>query len=231
MNATLATPEYRAALAATLFVSAFNTVYEDDEKMRLTLHRGDGTSVAVTGELTTDYVEAFDASQVAAWLTALSAAIKSDPDAVLSVTSWLFDADAEPMYWAWRVADGAPLEVAAAAALFGEDEVYLYQGAEEHWVKIRDGRDDTSLMDISEDGLAWFALTDGVKAALISHATTPECGVCGDEGCADRSAPADAYCALCGYDHASHRFRECATFARTVEAYEARYAPASSLRN
>jgi hypothetical protein len=166
-NATLATPEYRAALAATLFVSAFNTVYEDDEKMRLTLHRGDGTSVAVTGELTTDYVEAFDGSEVAAFLNALSAVIGSDPDAVLSVASWVFDADADPMWWAWRIADGAPLDTASAAALLGEDAEY--QGTEQPWVKIRDGRDDKSLMDISEAGLDCTALTDGVKAALITH--------------------------------------------------------------
>ncbi|OEJ21035.1 hypothetical protein [Streptomyces subrutilus] len=65
------------------------------------------------------------------------------------------------------------------------------------------------------------------SARALTPDTTPqepaqaqECGVCGDEGCTDNAASGGAYCVLCGYDHKSHRIRECATFATDVTAYE-----------
>jgi hypothetical protein len=161
-NAATVTPEYRAARAASVFVAAFNTVYEDDQQMRLTLHRGDGTSLAVTGELTPEWAEAFNAEEVATFLGALSTAIADDPEAVISVASWLHTTDSDPVWWAWRIEDGQPLEAAAAAALLGDDAEY--EGAEQPWVRIG-----TDLMDVSDDGLSCTALTDDVKAALSGH--------------------------------------------------------------
>ncbi|MEU5748291.1 hypothetical protein ABZ804_22465 [Streptomyces sp. NPDC047726] len=62
--------------------------------------------------------------------------------------------------------------------------------------------------------------TVGEKPAAPAAPPT-QCAVCGDQGCADQTAPPGAFCALCAYDHGSHRFRECGTFATTVEAFEA----------
>jgi hypothetical protein len=49
-------------------------------------------------------------------------------------------------------------------------------------------------------------------AGRICSTSPVPCEVCGDDGCRSRKAGPGAYCALCRYPHAEHRYVECETF-------------------
>jgi hypothetical protein len=151
------TPETRAA---SLFVAAFNTVYEDDPRMTIALHMSSGSSLAVTGELD-NWRMRFHPAEVSTLLAWLTRAVATDPVAIITVTADR-DEDGETAHgWAWCIATGAALDTKGAAPLFDAD-VEL-RGAEQRHVVL------SGLVDISADGLSATALTDEVKALVSAH--------------------------------------------------------------
>ncbi|WP_086682922.1 hypothetical protein [Streptomyces pseudogriseolus] len=149
--------------ARSLFVGAFNTVYEDDARMWISVVRGDGTRVSVSGALD-DWAMNFRPEGVAAVLDALTAAL-DDPEAVITVTS-LLDWDAGFTGSAWRIADGTEIGTAAAAEVFADDPAVGVYGDQVKpigapWVVL--SRD----MDTSD--LTFTALTQPVKDVIARH--------------------------------------------------------------
>ncbi|MET9778621.1 hypothetical protein ABZ023_30955 [Streptomyces sp. NPDC006367] len=158
--APVAAPE---TVAASLFVGAFNSVYEDDPRMTITLHRSNGSSLAVAGVLD-DYLMRFNPAEVSTLLAWLTHSVATDPDAVISVAAAYRPLGDRAHGWAWRINTGDALGREEADTLFG-DEVELL-GATQPWVTLRGPR---PLVDTSADGLAYTALTDDVKAVVTAH--------------------------------------------------------------
>ncbi|MFD8079004.1 hypothetical protein ACFV3E_40895 [Streptomyces sp. NPDC059718] len=107
------------ALAAGLFVAAFNTVYEDDPWMTVAIHRRGKTEVSVTGELTAEYAMRFPVPAVDALLTYLADVLARGTAAVLSVT--LRGREHEAEAWAWHLPMTRPLTVDEVPVLLGSD--------------------------------------------------------------------------------------------------------------
>lgn len=148
------------AAAASLFVAAFNAVYEDDPYMTITLHTGSGSELAVTGELD-NYRMRFDPDEVDTLLAGLTRSVATDPYAVITVT-----ADREGQLaqgWAWYVRGGAALNRTKASRFF-TTAVELLGPAQPH---VRLGG---TLVELTTGGLSATALTSDVKAAVIAHA-------------------------------------------------------------
>jgi hypothetical protein len=159
---TAVTPEARAA---ALFVGAFNSVFEDCALMRIALHRSNGSSISVAGELI-EYVEWFDSAEVSTFLGWLTKAVAYDPKAVIAVTSWHWGPNADPAGYAWTIGDGAALDADAARKVFG-DAVEL-RGAEYSYMTL--AMDDAHAQSIL-DGLAdCCALDEDTLAAVAAHA-------------------------------------------------------------
>ncbi|MER7497088.1 hypothetical protein ABT033_31385 [Streptomyces pharetrae] len=156
-----ATPE---TVAASLFVGAFNSVFEDDPRMTIAVHLTTGSSLAITGRLGDDYHMRFHPAEVSAALDWLTRAVAADPRTVIAVTADR-DAEGESAYgWAWFIDTGEALPASAASSLF-PDHVEL-RGADQPHVTLRGPR---PLVDTSADGLAYTALTDDVKAVVTAH--------------------------------------------------------------
>ncbi|WP_331718463.1 hypothetical protein [Streptomyces sp. NBC_00624] len=161
---TTATPEVRAA---SLFAAVFNIVFEDDPRMTIALHEGNGSRQAVTGALTDDYEMRFDAAEVATLLTSLTRAVAYDRDAIITVAA-LADINGDHSCgWAWRIADGAPLDDDAAGPLF--DPYTEHTGAEYPYITLAG-----DLVEPSDDGLSATALTDDVKNVITNHGGSPQ---------------------------------------------------------
>jgi hypothetical protein len=153
-------------IAASLFVGAFNCVYEDDPRMTIAVHRSNGSTLAITGVLD-NYRMRFDPAEVSTLLAWLTHTVATDPDAVISVTaahqpppngcarSWAHG-------WAWHTSTGDALNREEAAALFPA-RVRLLGAAEPH-VTLGGPPVDTSAA-----GLTDTALTDDVKAVVTAH--------------------------------------------------------------
>ncbi|MGW3392140.1 hypothetical protein [Streptomyces cinereoruber] len=159
--APAASPE---AVAASLFVGAFNSVFEDEPSMTIAVHLTNGSSIAVTGRLGDDYDVHFSPAEVSTALDWLTRATATDPRAIITVTT---DRDGEqnPAHgWAWGIDTGEPLSASAASSLF-PDHVELL-GAQQPWVTLRGPR---LLVDTSADGLAYTALSDDVKRVITAH--------------------------------------------------------------
>ncbi|MGW2550037.1 hypothetical protein [Streptomyces sp. NPDC001635] len=157
-----ATPEVRAA---ALFVGAFNSVFEDCSQMRISLHRSNGSSLTVAGELI-EYIEWFDAAEVSTFLGWLTKAVAYDPKAVLAVTSWHWGPNADPAGYAWTIGDGAALDKDAALKVFG-GAVEL-RGAEYSYMTLAwDDAHAQSIVDGLEDAVA---LDEETRAAIAAHA-------------------------------------------------------------
>lgn len=160
--APAAAPE---TVAASLFVAAFNTVFEDDRRMTIALHTTDGSHLAITGDLTDDYAMHFAPFEVSTLLAWLTRAVAYDRAAVITVTAERGPADDFFEYahgWAWCIGTGAALNYEGAGRYFGNG-VEL-RGAEERHVEIGG-----HLVDTSTDGLSATALTDEVKAVVTAH--------------------------------------------------------------
>ncbi|MFF9192581.1 hypothetical protein [Streptomyces rochei] len=156
--APAATPE---TVAASLFVGAFNSAYDDDPRMTIALRRSNGSTLAVAGVLD-DYRMRFDPAEVSTLLAWLTRAVATDPDAVISVTAAYRSLADGAHGWAWRIGTGEALPRGEAATLFGDGVDLL--GAVEPHVSLG-GR----LLDTSADGLADTALTGDVKAVVTAH--------------------------------------------------------------
>ncbi|MGW1362963.1 hypothetical protein ACWCQP_36845 [Streptomyces chartreusis] len=153
----IATPESRAA---TLFLDAFSSVFENDPRLTISLNKDCGSRIAVTGELTNDGLMRFDAHEVSTLLVWLTRAVVYDTDAVVTVTADLDEDGEYARLWAWQIADGRPLDTPAAAELSAED------------VEVRYAADPyTTLADRGVDiiGLSAAALTEDVKGAIVRH--------------------------------------------------------------
>jgi hypothetical protein len=162
MTAT-ATPE---TVAASLFVAAFNTVFEDDPRMTIALHMSSGSSLLVTGRLD-DFIMRFNPAEISTFLAWLTRAVATDPHAVIAVIA---DRDDEGEYangWAWFIGAGDALPASAASSLL-PDYVDL-KGAEEPHVTLGGG-----LVDTSGDGLSGTSLTEDVKAVVTAHGEPPK---------------------------------------------------------
>jgi hypothetical protein len=157
-----ATPE---TVAASLFVAAFNTVFEDDPRMTIALHTSNGSHLAVTGELTDGHEEHFVPAEVSTLLAWLTRAVAYDSTAVITVTAERGEPDEFFEYahgWAWCIGTGATLSHKEAARYFGQG--IELRGAEERHVEIGG-----HLVDTSAEGLSATALTDEVKAVVTAH--------------------------------------------------------------
>ncbi|WP_438306581.1 hypothetical protein ACSHXN_43900 (plasmid) [Streptomyces sp. HUAS TT11] len=155
--AAVATPEDRAA---GLFAAAFWTVFEDQSWVSLTVHKGNGSSISITGSLTAEYLMGFDPAEVATFLTWLTAAL-SNPKAICAVSAAY--AGCDPMGWAWSLRDGVALDAEAAATVFGEN-VEL-RGAEARHITLTKVTGRTDMSGIS--------LTEDVKAVINNHGGAP----------------------------------------------------------
>ncbi|MYX26828.1 hypothetical protein GTY75_09125 [Streptomyces sp. SID8381] len=153
--------EEAQARAASLFVGAFNSVYEDDPRMTIALHRSNGSSLAVAG-LLDDYRMRFDPAEVSTLLSWLTRAVAADPDAIISVTTAYRPFGGREHGWAWRVGTGAALDREEAASLFGPGVDLL--GAAESHVTLG-----SRPLDTSAAGLTATALTSDVKAVVAAH--------------------------------------------------------------
>ncbi|MFF7117389.1 hypothetical protein ACFY91_34475 [Streptomyces albogriseolus] len=159
--APAASPE---TVAASLFVGAFNSVFEDDPRMTIAVHLTTESSIAVTGRLGDDHDMHFSPAEVSAALNWLTRAVATDPRAVITVTAFL-DGDSESVHgWAWFIDTGEALPASAASSLF-PDHVELL-GAQQPWVTLQGPR---RLVDTSADGLAYTALSDEVKTVVTAH--------------------------------------------------------------
>ncbi|MFG3132927.1 hypothetical protein ACGFZU_35165 [Streptomyces tendae] len=156
--APVAAPE---TVAASLFVGAFNNVYEDDPRMTIALHLSNGSTLAVAGVLD-DYRMRFDPAEVSTLLVWLTRAVATDPDAVITVTAAYRSLADGKHGWAWYIGTGEALSRGEAATLF-PNGVDLLGAAESH--VTLGGR----LVDTSADGLAYTALTGDVKAVVTAH--------------------------------------------------------------
>ncbi|MGW6202121.1 hypothetical protein ACWF9B_00475 [Streptomyces sp. NPDC055089] len=156
-----ASPE---SVAASLFVGAFNTVFEDDPRMTIAVHLSTGSSIAVTGRLGDDYHMHFRPAEVSAALDWLTRAVATDPRAVIAVIADRDDEGTLAQGWAWFINTGDALPANAASSLFpGHVELC---GAEQPWVTLGGPR---PLVDTSADGLAYTALSGDVKAIVTAH--------------------------------------------------------------
>jgi hypothetical protein len=151
-------------VAASLFVGAFNSVFEDDPSMTIAVHLTTGSSIAVAGRLGDDYDMHFSPAEVSAALDWLTRAVATDPRAVIAVTADRDDERNSAHGWAWFIDTGEALPASAASSLF-PDHVELL-GAQQPWVTLRGPR---PLVDTSADGLAYTALNDEVKAVVTAH--------------------------------------------------------------
>ncbi|MFJ5635012.1 hypothetical protein ACIQF5_20535 [Streptomyces goshikiensis] len=156
-----ASPE---AVAASLFVGAFNSVFEDDPSMTVAVHLTTGSSIAVSGRLGDDYDMHFSPAEVSTALDWLTRAVVADPRAVIAVIAYRDDIKDVAHGWAWFVSTGEALRASEASSLFPHRVELL--GAEQPWVTLRGSR---PLVDTSADGLAYTALNDDVKAVVTAH--------------------------------------------------------------
>ncbi|MFD7861583.1 hypothetical protein [Streptomyces sp. NPDC059783] len=156
-----ASPE---TVAASLFVGAFNTVFEDDPRMTIAVHLTTGSSIAVTGRLSDDDNMHFSPAEVSAVLDWLTRAVASHPRTVIAVTTDPNHESESVHGWAWFIDTGEALPASAAAPLF-PDHVELL-GAQQPWLTLRGSR---PLVDTSADGLTATALTDDVKTVVTAH--------------------------------------------------------------
>lgn len=153
-------------IAASLFVAAFNTVYEDDPRMTIALHTGSGSRLAVSGELD-DHHMRFQPVEVSTLLAWITRAVAADPDAVITVLAD-YDADGEHSHgWAWSIRTGAALDSKGAAPFFPAG-VEL-RGAEQRHVVIGG-----HLVNTSARGLSATALTEDVKTVVTAHGQPPQ---------------------------------------------------------
>ncbi|MFF8618835.1 hypothetical protein [Streptomyces sp. NPDC015350] len=158
---TAASPE---TVAASLFVGAFNSVFEDDPRMTIAVHLTTGSSITITGRLGDDYDMHFSPAEVSAALDWLTRATVTDPRTVIAVTADRDDESETAHGWAWFIDTGEALPASAASSLF-PDHVELL-GAQQPWVTLGGPR---PLVDTSADGLAYTALNDDVKAVITAH--------------------------------------------------------------
>ncbi|MFE8941168.1 hypothetical protein ACFYNX_27300 [Streptomyces sp. NPDC007872] len=164
MTTTPAPATSPRAAAASLFVGAFNSVFEDEPGMTIAVHLTTGSSLAITGRPGDDYDIHFSPAEVSVVLDWLTRAIVTDPGAVIAVTANRDDEEDSAHGWAWFISTGEALPASVASSLF-PDHIELL-GAQQPQITLRGS---WPLVDTSADGLAYTPLSDDVKAVITAH--------------------------------------------------------------
>ncbi|MFB7763672.1 hypothetical protein [Streptomyces xiamenensis] len=96
--------------AASIFITAFNIIFEDDPTLVITVHPANGTPVSAVGYLNrSTYLSEFDPDELDTFLNALAEVLAApQPTGALTIYNTGDVYHSSPTYWAWSLEEGMP---------------------------------------------------------------------------------------------------------------------------